>query len=105
MKKLDESFEDFVNEGKESFADLKSKAKGIKGFKDFGYKKLGFNKIPLGFSIPYEHGDIEIIPKVDRNMRSPITNVEINWISSGNEDSQVSPLSVGYEVVDKANNK
>ncbi len=91
-----------VNESKENFADLRNKAKKIKGFKDFGHKKLGFNKIPLGFSIPYEYGNIEIIPKIERNMRSPITNIEINWISPGNEDSQISPLSVGYKVVDNA---
>ena len=70
-----------------SFDDLKNRAKQIKGFEDMG---------KYGFAIPYEHGEIEIEPK------SNSEDVRITWISPGNEDSQVSPLSTGYKAVDQA---
>jgi len=70
-----------------SFDDLKNRAKQIKGFEDMG---------KYGFAIPYEHGEIEIEPQ------SNSEDVKITWISPGNEDSQVSPLSIGYKAVDQA---
>ena len=74
-----------------SFDDLKNRAKQIKGFEDMG---------KYGFAVPYEHGEMEIEP-IDR-LGGDTKSVKITWISPGNEDSQVSPLSTGYKAVDQA---
>ena len=81
-----------------SFDDLKNRAKQIKGFEDMG---------KYGFSVPYQHGEIEIEPLSISGEMTPFheERVRITWIYGdgvGNEDSQISPLSIGYKAVDQA---
>ncbi len=81
-----------INEGEETFDDLKKKAKKVKGYKNHG---------KFGFSIPYSYGDIEIEPIDKKHSAFNKERIRITWSSSDNTDSQVSPLSVGYNIVNK----
>jgi len=83
-----------------SFDDLENRAKQIKGFEDMG---------KYGFSIPYQHGYIEIEPIDISGEMTPFheERVRITWIypdgEEGFEDnSQVSNISTGYKAVDQA---
>jgi len=76
-----------VNEEQQTFDGLKQLARKVKGYKDHG---------KFGFSIPYEHGDVEIEP------HSKPENITITWQSPGNTDDQVSKLEVGYSIVNRA---